>query len=213
MLANIKISNYKKQNMSEVYEGVKFQYIEIQKTAPEHVLLNELKHWCSVFNDYNLAPPYPGGSSGNLSIRIKPGSDQFIITCSHTSLNENMADSDFSEINECNLNENLICAKGFRAPSSESFMHYLIYKKRPDINAIFHGHSDEIMQHTGNLNIPQTEVELPYGTGELAELASDLLKNNNLAVLKNHGFISIGKTPEEAGKNLINILNQINNEN
>ena len=195
--------------MAEIYEGTKFNYIENLKASPKHALLNELKKWCRVFDEYKYAPSFAGGSSGNLSFRINPGSDQFIITCSHTSLSKSMADSDFSEIIDCSISDNEIKANGHRSPSSESFLHYLIYLKRPDINAVFHGHSNEIMYYAEKLKIPVTIKELPYGTIELAQDTSDLLKNNNFVIIKNHGFISAGKTLKVAGKRILDIENSI----
>jgi len=191
--------------MAEQYSGIKFKYIEKRRLIHSHNKLSELKDWCSIFFEKNYAPPYPGGSSGNLSFRSKPGSDIFIITCSHTALSKNIADSEFSEVIECKPEENIIIANGFKPPSSESFMHYMIYKNLPKINAIFHGHSSEIMKKAKQLNLPETVKELPYGTIELAKNAVNILKKSKFAVLKNHGFISTGKSMEEAGQLLVDL--------
>ncbi|MCD4793125.1 MAG: class II aldolase/adducin family protein [Bacteroidales bacterium] len=191
--------------MAEQYSGIKYKYIEKQSSSPNHNNLHKLKEWCNIFFEKNFAPAYSGGSSGNLSFRSKPGSNLFIITCSHTALSKKMLNSDFSEVTECILEEKIITATGIKPPSSESFMHYLIYKNFPEINAVFHGHSKEIMNKAKQLNLPVTEKELPYGTVELAKSAVNILKTGKFAVLKNHGFISIGKSMKEAGQILLNL--------
>ncbi|RLD46576.1 MAG: hypothetical protein DRI94_14650 [Bacteroidetes bacterium] len=201
--------------MAEIYTGIKFNYKSLGKTIIKSELLSELKNWCAFFNEKNLAPPYLGGSSGNLSFRIKPGTINFIITASHTALRENMPDSDFTKIVSYDENKNLITGKGTKEPSSESIMHHIIYKYKPEINAVFHGHSPEILKFADQLKIPVTKKEFEYGTIKLAKEALKLLTTHNFIILKNHGFISLGKTVQEAGNLTINFLNNcksINNE-
>jgi len=195
-------------DMAEPYNGVKFNYKNIGKTISEHPLLYELKYWCAVFNHKNLAPPYPGGSSGNLSFRLNSKENNFIITASRTALNDSMVNTDFSEVINYYKNQNLITGKGEKEPSSESIMHFLIYKNRNDINAIFHGHSPEILKHAEQLNIPTTEKELPYGTVEFAKNALNLLHNSDFIILKNHGFVSLGNTMQDAGEQTYFFLNK-----
>ncbi len=191
--------------MAEQYSGIKFNYIEKMRTVPAHKNLNDLKRWCEIFYEKNFAPPYSGGSSGNLSFRSKPGSNIFIITCSHTALNIHMNDSEFSEVIKCKPSENIIIATGLNAPSSESIMHYMIYKNFPEINAVFHGHSNKIMKKAKQLNFPETEKELPYGTVDFAKSVLSILKKSKFAVLKDHGFISIGKSQEKAVQCRLNL--------
>ncbi len=201
--------------MAEIYSGIKFNYKSFGKTIEKSELLSELKSRCAFFNEKNLAPPYPGGSSGNLSFRIKPGAINFIITASHTALRENMPDSDFTEIISYDENENLIIGKGSEEPSSESIMHYLIYKNKPEINAVFHGHSPELLKFADQLKIPVTKKEPEYGTIEIAREALKFLSTDNFIILKNHGFISLGKTMQAAVNLTINYLNNcksINND-
>ena len=195
-----------KLKMAEIYQGIKFNYKSNGETISKSGLLSDLKKWCRIFHEENLAPSYPGGSSGNLSFRIKNGEIGFIITASHTALKENMSDNDFTEVISYNKSKNTITGKGKREPSSEAVMHFLIYKNRPDINTVLHGHSPDIINHADSLNIPTTEKELPYGTYEIAENALKLIKKSDFIILKNHGFISLGKTVEEAGNNIMNIL-------
>ncbi|NPA68922.1 MAG: class II aldolase/adducin family protein, partial [Chlorobi bacterium] len=106
-----------------------------------------------------------------------------------------------------NETNNTIIGKGKKQPSSESIMHYFIYDNNPEINAVFHGHSAEILQYAEKLRIPITEKEEPYGTIKAAKEVLKSLKKHNFIVMRNHGFVSCGKTAEEAGKNVLEVLN------
>jgi len=194
----------KKLQMSEIYIGTKFKYINKGNKISKNKGLVLLKKWCNIFNQNSFAPPYPGGSSGNLSFRTEIKKNNFIITASHTALSDNMNENDFAEVIFCSEKDNIIHAKGHKEPSSETLMHYLIYKNRNDINAIFHGHSDEIMKLAKQQGFPETEIEFDYGTVELAKEVVKTLKNHNFVILKNHGFVSVGKTQEDAGTQVIN---------
>jgi len=191
--------------MAEIYIGTKFKYIQKNKEISKHKDLKLLKEWCNIFNKKNFAPTYEGGSSGNLSFRSQTNSNNFIITASHTALNSSMTNSDFFFFSFSSIANNTIHANGNRAPSSESLMHYLIYKNRPEVNAIFHGHSDNIMKLAREKGFPETELELPYGTIELAKDVTNTLKNYSFVILKNHGFISVGKTQEETGNRVLKL--------
>ena len=71
-------------------------------------------------------------------------------------------------------------------------MHKMIYDARPDTQVILHAHTLSLK------NAVTTQKAHPYGTLEFARSAVDILKNHDLVILKDHGFVSIGNTAEEA---------------
>jgi hypothetical protein len=148
--------------MAEQYQGVKFRVEFQEERAPQDPRLNELMGWYNLSREYNLSPIIDGTCAGNLSFRTNNG---FIITGSQIGL-DRLTEDCFVHILECDLDEGLIRAIGTRNPSSETFMHFLLYQQRPDVNAVFHGHSPEILQANSRLTpkIPETEQEVPYGT-------------------------------------------------
>ncbi|MBU1026570.1 MAG: class II aldolase/adducin family protein [Candidatus Margulisbacteria bacterium] len=182
------------------YQGVKFKVVFNNKKAPEDPRINELIKWCQTFNLKSLAPAYEGGSFGNLSFRLKENSNEFIISASRVVFGQNLCNDCFIKVTGCDLKQGIIYAEGLREPSSESMLHYAIYQKRPDINAIFHGHSKEILAKAEQLNLPQTKKEEPYGTVELVNSVLEIIDKHNFIIMKNHGFISLGKTMKEAGR-------------
>ena len=185
-----------------MYEGVKFDTKFLKKEEISHDKIIDLISYCNQFGKNNFAPSYDGGSYGNLSCRVKENSDDFIITASHTSLT-NIKLERLIRVKKCNINKKIIEVIGLHKPSSETMLHDAIYKQRPEINAIFHGHSEEILNIAKEKNIISTKKEIPYGTVELVKATLDILDKNNFFILKNHGFFSLGKTMKEAWENIM----------
>ena len=182
------------------YQGVKFRTKIVSKEVPKDQRIKELKHWCREFHRYNLAPPYKGGSYGNLSFRLQNGKDLFVITGSRIGLKNVLFDDCFVKVSSVDLKKGIVYAHGVREPSSESMLHFAIYRQRKDVNAIFHGHSQEILSCVNKLKILETKQEEPYGTIELVQRVLEILDDEPVLVMKNHGFISLGKTMKEAGE-------------
>lgn len=194
--------------MSESYQGVKFNTVMLGEEIPQHDFLPGLKHWCALFHELGLAPAYPGGSYGNLSFRIREGENAFIITGTGTSLEDCSGDDRFVEVADYDPTSNTIYARGARCPSSESILHFSLYAERPEINAVFHGHSPEILGAAPSLGIPVTEKEEPYGSSELALAVVQLAKHTPFLIARNHGFFSLGKGLEDAGTQTLDVLMQ-----
>lgn len=189
------------------YNGVKFQTIYIKKEPPYDKSIDELKKWCKVFHDRNLAPPYPGGSFGNLSCRSEDGT--FIITGSCIGLKCDLKNDSFVRVIDCDFEKLQIKVAGTRPPSSETLLHAAIFNMRTEINAIFHGHNVELLKNHYRRNLPETKSEKPYGTMELVQSVLELIDRYDLIIMKNHGFIVVGKTMAEAGRSVIDKLKKI----
>jgi ribulose-5-phosphate 4-epimerase/fuculose-1-phosphate aldolase len=192
--------------MSEEYSGVKFRAILKDAEPPDDLRLEELRYWCKIFHEKNLTPPYPGGSYGNLSFRIKPGENNFIITGTSIGLKENLSDDSFVRVTGFDLEKKIIFAEGRRFPSSESMLHHSIYNARPYVQAIFHGHAKEFLSNATNLNCPETATVEPYGSIELVNSVLAILGYQNFFIIKNHGFVSVGNSMKETGERCISLL-------
>jgi len=192
--------------MPERYSGTKFKTIfkerrEIAKGQDNELTwqIEDLIRWCEVFSKSGLAPRCEGGYAGNLSIRT---SDGFIITAAGSNL-ASITKEQFTEVSGVDIFKKEVTASGLKEPSSESFIHHEIYKIRDDVNAVFHGHDSLVLRHNDKLKIPITEKEKAYGTIELMSEVINVLNKNisvNYILIKNHGFISIGKSMDEAGE-------------
>ena len=207
----IKVYNVSKNYtlMPEGYVGVKFKTEMIGNDLPnEDFRLERLKFWCGVFHERELAPPYEcgGGSYGNLSFRLKDGENGFVITASQSGLEESTTTDRFVIVPEVDLRKGIVYAKGLRKPSSESMVHYAIYERRPEIWAVFHGHCAKITQDAERLGIPITSKEEKYGTIELVERVQEVLDGLCFLEMRNHGFLALGKTLDEAGEIALRFL-------
>ncbi len=161
----------------------------------------EIIYWAKRAYNKDLSP----ATSGNIScVDID---NKVLITSSGSSF----ADLEEDDIVKVDKEGNII--EGIKKPSSEKNMHLLIYKKRPDIKAIIHCHcpyitafavsnkeiNEVIMPEFGLYfgSIPISKYFLP-SSYELAQNVSDLFKNKNAVLMKNHGIIVGSKSLKEA---------------
>jgi len=196
----------------EGYSGVKFRVEFVGKEVPQDQQIPELKKWCKEFHEKDLAPPYPGGSYGNLSFRIDQGKNEFVITGTSIGLKDDLQDSCFVKVVSCDFDKKVVFAKGEREPSSEAMLHFAIYEKRPDVNVIFHGHCKEILCKAKDLGLVETKTAEEYGTIELVQSVLDVLGEENFLIMKDHGFIALGKTMQEAGELCLKMLERCGND-
>jgi L-fuculose-phosphate aldolase len=176
---------------------IRFNISFVSDQVPRDPKIEELEEWCERFQRNGLTPEFEGNYTGNLSFRCRKG---FVITASGLKSKQNLSNDCFVYVKSYDKQTNTVYVEGRRQPSSEAVMHYLIYKRRKEVNAVFHGHNDAIVMNAEKLGFPVTGREHEPGTTSLAKEALKVLGDNNLIVLKNHGFISLGKTIEEAGE-------------
>lgn len=151
------------------------------------------------------AEGYIIGTYGNVSVRAAEG---LIITPSRVSYREiTPADMMVVDLDGAVLD-------GFRVPSSETSVHRLIYRQRPDVGAVLHTHSlyataaatlcatipvivEEQSQVIGDAIACTNYV--PAGQHEAlgAEVAR-ALGGSNAVLLANHGIVVCGRTIDEA---------------
>jgi L-fuculose-phosphate aldolase len=100
--------------------------------------------------------------------------------------------------------------KGKNDPSSESILHFSIYREFAEVGAIMHGHSGLLEQYATDLAIPVTTAFQPYGTSELAESAIELLRGGTgFILLKEHGFVATGKDINATGSVVLDYFGRL----
>jgi ribulose-5-phosphate 4-epimerase/fuculose-1-phosphate aldolase len=133
-------------------------------------------------------------NAGNISIRHNGG---LIITTSGSNLGSIERD-EIVDVRKCSIEDSVVEYMGPTVPSSEAFMHSMIYHCSPDMNAIVHAHDPQTLTQAA-AEIDTTEKEVPYGTIELAHMACNtFLKADKIIVLKNHGYVAVGEDLDEA---------------
>lgn len=145
-------------------------------------------------------------SSGNMSRRI---SENFAMLSASRSWLENISTD---QVAICEI-ETGKCINNI-TPTVESEFHLGILKQRSDIDVVFHFQSPfatalscsdcenidffvipEIPYYIGKPAIVETLVP---GSKELAQATIKAMRKSNLAILKNHGFVTVAKTYNQA---------------
>lgn len=122
---------------------------------------------------------------GNVSVRVGGG---MVITPTGAELGSVLG-KDLVLVEDVDERLGLVKVRGFKEPSSETVMHWLVYKNFK-VGAVIHVHDDVLL---GEKKFVSTEVEYPYGTPELAHEVVKALKKRKFVVLKNHGALAAGK--------------------
>lgn len=150
---------------------------------------------------------FTSGSGGNLSARC---GDEFYISATGSYLG-NLTEEDFTRMN---LKGEVL--EG-RKPSKEAVMHLECYKRRPDIQSVIHLHPVHsiavtcLKNSTPDCGMPvytpgyalriNKLPVIPYykpGSLELAMAVAEGIESRNSLLLKNHGLLVVGKSPQEA---------------
>lgn len=142
---------------------------------------------------------------GNISTRLGP--NRFLCTPTMVSKGDLKADQ------LCIVDDHGVKISGPLARTSEILMHLVIYRERPDVNAVVHAHPPHACAFaiTGtpipNGILAEVEVFLGVvptvgytlpGTIEFAESLAPNLDRTNTLLLANHGAVSFGDTLEQA---------------
>jgi ribulose-5-phosphate 4-epimerase/fuculose-1-phosphate aldolase len=158
---------------------------------------------------------YEGCSYGNVSQRLTPDENAFIICGSQTGGIPLLNEQHYSSVDTCDFDHNQVSAHGPIKPSSESLTHGILYQSDPSIQFVLHVHSPEIWQLRHQLGIPCTSSDAEYGTPEMVLEAQQLLnnetvRNGHIFAMDGHedGIVSFGKTGEIAAGVLISFLNK-----
>ncbi len=142
---------------------------------------------------------FVASTDGNISLRLDP---RRVLT-SPTAISKGMMTPDDLVITDLEGRK----ISGRRNPSSELAMHLLIYKRRPDVNAVCHAHPPVATGYAAAglpLNkalvsevvlvlgcIPVARYGTP-GTPELAEALEPLISHYDAILMANHGVVTYG---------------------
>ena len=194
-------------------ELTKFNTIFVSTEIPHDSRIHELGQWLQKLATSNVLPDYGTGAFGNLSFRIDKHRDvtqkinqSFIITASGL---KSTNPENFVKVVNGDFATFTVEVIGCKKPSSESLLHLALYQARPEINAIFHGHNEQLLVAAEKLGLPCTAKEEPYGSLELIEGVLEIIGQHNFLIMKNHGFISLGKTLNQAGRQILDFLGKL----
>jgi L-fuculose-phosphate aldolase len=146
------------------------------------------------------ARSFVAATDGNISVRLDPSR----ILTSPTAMSKGMMTPDDLVVTDLKGKR----LAGHRLPSSELAMHLLVYRRRPDVNAVCHAHPPTATGYAA-ARIPLnraiiSEVVLslgcipvaPYatpGTPELTAVLAPLVQSNDALLMANHGVVTYGQ--------------------
>ena len=143
---------------------------------------------------------YVVSNDGNISLKV--GENKVLITPSGVSKGRITEDM----LVLCDLDGNIL--EGNRHPSSESSMHFMVYRERNDVTSVVHAHppisTAFAICHKPLNKLYLTEMisglgEIPVGdfampsTEEVPNSIKPFVKDHNGALLANHGAITWGE--------------------
>jgi L-fuculose-phosphate aldolase len=142
---------------------------------------------------------YVASTDGNISVRLGP--DRILLT--PTSMSKAMMNPEDLVIIDFDGKR----VSGLRKPSTELGMHILIYRLRPDINAVCHAHPPTATGYAaagipldkpilcelviGLGSIPVARYGTP-GTSELAASIEPYVQDHDAILMANHGVVTYG---------------------
>ncbi len=165
----------------------------------------ELRQLIAEFSHLTYQKGYLASTDGNLSARMPDGT----VICTPTIINKGFVRPEDSVVVDLEGRH----VRGERKASSEIAMHTLIYKLRPDINAVVHCHPpcatayaaagiplnkaliSEVVLALGC--IPLAEYGTP-GTPELTDRLEPYVANYDALLMANHGVVTYGADMMEA---------------
>ncbi len=171
-----------------MFFGKNFKTIIREEEAPNLPQAKEVMRWCVILNNMTLLH----GTRGEISFRTP---QSFAITANDARLSS-LKPNQVVEILEYNQTENALYVRGLAEPSQESLLHHVIYRKRPDVNAIFHIFDSTMLNAHFDLDIPVISRYSPD------EILKALGKQEDAIAIKGNGLLFLGPSLKDAG-NLI----------
>ena len=204
-------------------EGVIRFDLEFTAAAPATIpALDELNAWRRILRQLGLigqeSERYGGYGFGNISRRLPPfdapeNHRPFVISGSQTGHLMELSAAGFATVSDYDASLNQVVSTGPIKPSSETLTHGSVYNVNNDIRVILHVHSSPIWRCASMLNLPSTDVHVPYGTPAMAREVERLFEDvdnieTGVFVMGGHedGVIAFGRTADEAGSMLLRAL-------
>lgn len=174
----------------EAYVGRKFATQFLGREFPlDDLISEEFIRVSRLLDSAQMGPEH----AGNISVRTAEG---MLIKAGGVPFRE-LEKKDIVLVVGYDRKKNVASAYGRLEPSSETPMHWLIYRNFPKIAAVIHAHDPIVLanqQLIGKLGIAATEDETAYGTLQQADEVVNALKNSDYVFIRGHGSVSVGES-------------------
>ena len=175
------------------------------KEKPDRILANNMVYWGRIMSSMKMVPYVDGkGWAGNIGFR----KDKNIwVTCSNCMINDIKLE-DIIGITKVDKNIGFF-GHQTKKPTSEWEIYWEIFKQKPYINAILHGHDSLTLETAERLkgNYPDdvalTKSVTKSGSTEFRDEILEFVNPDSSHIYligREHGFFALGKSFEEAGE-------------
>lgn len=174
------------------FERIRYEPIEIKDTGLSQSLENYRKQYFPKMREIGQKledMKLNGGTAGCMSVRLEKG---FLITTSGSKLGT-LVENDLSWVLECDEKQNKVWWCGEKRPSSETPLHYVLYRGRDDAQAVLHSHCPQIT-YSEPYKKYRSQQYYSYGTFEFGQniLHEMIGEKKNFIIAKDHGQIVVG---------------------
>ena len=198
------------------FEGVIKYRLDFLKSEPITENLDKLNTWRSIL--FGLGgigqdgSRYEGYGFGNLSQRCELDKSQFIISGTQTGKLAVLTQGHYVCVEQCNVAQNHVIARGSLKPSSEALTHSMLYWLDSDIKCVIHVHSPELWHFGLTHDYACTDKSVEYGTQEMALEISRLqdsgkFSNRKILIMAGHedGVMCFGDSVDQAAMAFVNL--------
>lgn len=200
--------------MSDLEGVIKYRLEHRQNELSPSIDIGPINGWRSLFFRLGIIgqtpDKYHGLGYGNISQRLAPGQNSFLISGTQTGHLACLEREHFAIVDAASAKLNTIRSHGPSQPSSEALTHGSIYGLAPEAQAVIHVHCPEIWRYTRLLNLPCTQADIAYGSQEMTEAVEHLfssgqLKNLPIFSMLGHedGIVAFGESLAGAAQILL----------
>lgn len=183
-------------------------------SPPSAEAVRELNHWREQLGRAGwIGVDAKGVGFGNLSRRLLPEGNAFVITGTQTGGQTLLCAHDYAVVTQVEVTANRVTAHGHAAPSSEAMTHWMAYAADARVGWVFHGHDAKVWRAIGHHALPLralcTPRDVGYGTPAMADAVRDLMSPSGalpcLIAMLGHedGVIALAESATAAGELLL----------
>jgi L-fuculose-phosphate aldolase len=175
-----------------------FDAVLAERVIPQDPRIPELIAWAARFASLGWTPSYGPGDHGNLSCRTPQG----LLISARATVKARLHPEQFTEVLGVIRDGPRVevRCRGIHLPSTDTRLHLELYARRPDIQAILHGHDARTLAKAAELGLPVTAHSASMPSLELIDDACKLVERSDYIILRDHGFLTLGPSIQAAGE-------------
>lgn len=173
-----------------------FESVLVERVAPQSPHIPALTSWAAQLSQMGFTPSYGLGDHGNMSCRTERG----LLITARATVKAKLQPDDFIEVVGVEGTDPVrVRCRGTRLPSTDTLLHWRLYEARGDVHAILHGHDAHALAKADRLNLPVTRRSAALPSMEVIEELCVLLMSTDYVIMRDHGFLAVGRSLEDAG--------------